>query len=291
MKQLTLLCCLLFSIELLAQLPPEHPLYPNGIADNPVSYPEPELFVDSGVPSQSLSGLNRVYRYVTEPGYMLFPANQELNRHLAVVIFPGGGLRNVWLDKEGTDIALWLSQQGITCMVVKYRTNWRDEDDDWIIDFDDYKGAVYQDARTSMLMMKSLADSLDFDVNKVGMMGFSAGGWLAERVTYKYYEGDYEWNPAFVALIYHGNNIKLIRNADNPEKLPPFFMAIAQNDEKLPMNKVIPYLKMVAKEVPHSELWIYPDGHHGFGLAYDEQQEVSNWKKAFVHWVDQFRQE
>jgi len=289
MKRLLLLFGLLFSMQLLAQLPPERPLYPNGITDNPVIYPEPELFVDSGVPPNSLSGLNRVYSYVSEPSYMIFPANPELNRHIGLVIYPGGGLRNVWLDKEGTDIALWLSQQGISCMVVKYRTNWRDENDDWIINFDDYKGAVYQDGRTSMLTMKALADSLHFDANKVGMMGFSAGGWLAERMIYKYYEGDYEWNPAFAALIYHGNNVRLIKNADNPEKLPPVFMAIAENDEKLPFNKVISYLKIVEQKVPHSELWIYPDGHHGFGLAYDETQEVSNWKKAFVHWVDQFR--
>ncbi|RKD89849.1 alpha/beta hydrolase [Mangrovibacterium diazotrophicum] len=289
MKRLLPLFGLLFTMQLLAQLPTEQLLYPNGITDNPVTYPEAEMFVDSGVPAQSLSGLNRVYRFVTTPSYLIFPAKPELNRHLAVVIFPGGGLRNVWLDKEGTDIALWLSQQGITCMVVKYRTNWRDEDNDWIIDFDDYKGAVYQDACTSMLTLKALADSLNFDADKVGMMGFSAGGWLAERMIYKYYEGAYEWNPAFVALIYHGNNARLIKSADNPEKIPPVFMAIAENDEKLPFDKVISYLETVEQKVPHSELWVYPDGHHGFGLAYDESLEVSNWKKAFVHWVDQFR--
>ena len=171
-------------------------------------------------------------------------------------------------------------------MVVKYRTNRKDVKGKWEIDFGVYKGAVYQDARSSMLIMKELADSLDFDKNKIGMMGFSAGGWLAERIVYKYYNGNYDWNPAFVALIYHGNNIKLIKKVKDKEKLPPFFLAIAQNDNKLPFKKVIPYLKTVSAEVKKSELHIYPDGGHGFGLAYDENSPVSTWKNEFVNWID-----
>lgn len=273
-------------VELFSQFPNENLLYPNGIKDNPVIHPYQETYVDSAVHSKSLTGLNRVYSYVSEPTYMIFPANSEKNKHIGLLIFPGGGLKNIWLDKEGTDIALWLSEQGITCMVVKYRTNRKDSDGDWLVDFGDYKGAIYQDARTSMQIMKEFGDSLNFDKNKIGMMGFSAGGWLTERMVYKYYDGDYEWNPKFVALIYHGNNIKLIKEVKDKEKLPPFFMAVAKNDNKLTFEKVLPYLKMVSTEVKNSELHIYPDGGHGFGLAYDETSAVSEWKIEFVNWLD-----
>lgn len=285
MRTTTLICFIIFTIETFAQLPPEKPLYPNGLKDNPVTHPFEEMYVDSLVHPKSITGLNRVYSYVSEPTYMMFPASKENNKNIGLVIFPGGGLRNVWLDKEGTDIALWLSRQGITCMVVKYRINRRNAEGKWAIDFGDYKGAVYQDARTSMLIMKELADSLVFDKNKIGMMGFSAGGWLAERMVYKYYNGDYDWNPAFVALIYHGSNIKRIKKVKDKRNLPPFFMAIAQNDAKLPVDKVIPYLEMVSAEVEKSELHIYSDGGHGFGLAYDENSTVSVWKNAFVNWI------
>jgi acetyl esterase/lipase len=286
MKILTLFAFILVSAYTFGQLPQEKPLYPNGIKDNPVIHSSKEMFVDSLVHPKSISGLNRVYSYVSEPTYMIFPANSEKNKNIGLVIFPGGGLKNVWLDKEGTDIALWLSQQGITCMVVKYRTNAKDAKDNWVIDFEAYKGAIYQDARTSMQIMKEFADSLKFSKNKIGMMGFSAGGWLTERMVYKYYNGDYEWNPNFVALIYHGNDVKLIKKVKDKEKLPPFFMAIAQNDNKLPLDRVIPYLKMVNAEVRNSELHIYPDGAHGFGLAYDETSAVSQWKIEFVKWLD-----
>lgn len=286
MRLISLLPCIILSIEIVGQIPQEKPLYPNGLKDNPVTNPFKELFVDSLVHPKSLSGLNRVYSYVSEPTYMIFPANKDSNRNIGLVIFPGGGLKNIWLDKEGTDIALWLSRQGITCMVVKYRTNRKNDKGEWAIDYEDYKGAIYQDARTSMQIMKEFADSLHFDKTKVGMMGFSAGGWLAERMAYKYYNGEYEWNPNFVALIYHGNYIKLIKKVKDKEKLPPFFMAIAENDNKLPYENVLPYLEMVSKEVKDSELHIYPDGGHGFGLAYDETSEVSKWKIEFVEWLD-----
>jgi acetyl esterase/lipase len=217
---------------------------------------------------------------------MVFPANIEKNKHIGLLIFPGGGFKNIWLDKEGTDIALWLSEQGITCMVVKYRTNRKDSDGDWLVDVGDYLGAIYQDAKTSMLTMKGFADSLDFDKNRIGMMGFSAGGLLTERIVYKYYNGDYEWSPKFVALIYHGNDVKIIKKVKNKEKLPPFFMAVAKNDNRLTYEKVLPYLKMVSTEVKNSELHIYPDGGHGFGLAYDETSAVFEWKIEFVKWLD-----
>jgi acetyl esterase/lipase len=286
MKIAILLCFLIAAIKTFAQLPPEKPLYPNGLKDNIVTHPFKEMYVDSLVHPKSLTGLNRVYSFVSEPTYMLFPASKENNKKIGLVIFPGGGLRNIWLDKEGTDIAIWLSEQGITCLVVKYRTNRKDAEGKWEIDFGDYKDAVYQDARTSMSIMKEFADSLDFDKNKIGMMGFSTGGWLAEQMVYKYYNGNYDWNPAFIALIYYGSNIKRIKKVKDKDNLPPFFMAIAQNDTKLPVNKVIPYLKMVSTEVKKSELHIYPDGGHGFGLAYDEDSSVSAWKNKFVNWID-----
>jgi acetyl esterase/lipase len=290
MRKISLIALVFISMSVFGQLPQQKPLYPNGIKDNPVTYSVKEQYVDSLVDSKSITGLNRVYSYVSEPTYMLFPANSKNNKHVGLVIFPGGGLKNIWLDKEGTDIARWLSEQGVTCMVVKYRTNAKDAEDNLVIDFDAYKGAIYQDARTSMLILKGLSDNLHIDKNKIGMMGFSAGGWLTERMVYKYYQGDNEWNPNFVALIYHGNNLRQIKNVKDKEKLPPFFMAIAEDDIKLPYKNVAAYLQMISTEVKKSELHIYPEGGHGFGLAYDETKAVSKWKNAFVKWLDRLYQ-
>ena len=268
-----------------AQVSEQLPLFPNGIPNNPVKYDSGERTVDSVVSPLSLSKQNRVISNISEPTYSLYPAATSNNKHIGVVIFPGGGLVNVWLDKEGTDLALWLSSKGISCMVVKYRTNTKDNKGKFNIDFGDYKGAIYQDARTAILKMKDLSDSLGIDKDKIGILGFSAGGWLSERIAFKSLEGEFDWKPAFVGLIYHGDKLKAYKQLKNKQSLPPFFMAVARDDKKLPLTEVIPFLSAIALDVNKSELHIYSKGDHGFGLGYDKGHSVETWKNSFYNWL------
>lgn len=265
------------------------PLFPNGIENNPIKYTQPESYVDSMVSPGSLSGKNRVYSFVSEPGYMLFPANETTNKHIGLVIAPGGGLRNIWLDKEGIDIALWLSNQGITCMVLKYRVNYRDEKGKWAFKHDDYKIVADQDAKQAMLLMRSFADSLNFDSNKVGMIGFSAGGWLAERITIKKIDENEQLIPAympdFFGLIYFVNDYKYLKNKKNLASLPPVFMAVARDDYRLGVLKQLDYLSELILQVEKSELHIYNSGGHGFGTSTDKGISVATWKESFLNWM------
>jgi acetyl esterase/lipase len=285
---------LIFSISLLlnctfllAQTNPETPLYPNGIEKNPISHPNPEKVVDSVINPLSLSHKNRVISNISIPTYQLFPASEANNKHIGVVIFPGGGLVNNWVDKEGTDLAIWLSGQGINCMVVKYRTNRKDEKGEMIIPMDDYKGAISQDARTGILKMKELATSLKIDQDKIGIIGFSAGGWLSAHIAVKSTEAKepINWKPAFVGLIYQGHTLNNFKKIDNVAALPPVFMAVARDDKKMPMKEFIPGLAAIVAEVNKSELHIYSKGDHGFGLAYDKGHSVSQWKDSFYNWL------
>jgi len=288
MKKLTLTIVFLIIVNctfIIGQIHQEMPLYPNGIKDNPVIHPEEEYVVDSSVSIKSVSQSNRVISNISEPTYLLCPASKSCNKRIGVVIFPGGGLVNNWLDKEGTDLAMWLSERGISCMVLKYRTNRKDGKGNYIIPFEDYKGAIYKDARESILKMKELSDSLDIDKDKIGIIGFSAGGWLSERTVFRSTEGIFDWAPAFVGLIYHGDNIKAFKSLKNKAQLPPFFMAVARDDNKLPMKVIIPFLSAIVAEVDKSELHIYSKGSHGFGLAYDNGHSVELWKNSFLNWL------
>ena len=289
MKTTTLFCLLLLTVSFSYGQYKEYPLYPNGLKDNPVKYDEPESYVDSMVAPGSLSGKNRVYSFVSEPSYMLFPANESVNKHIGLVIAPGGGLRNVWLDKEGIDLAMWLSQKGISCMVLKYRVNHRDEKGKWELDRGMYDSEVEKDAKQAMLTMRSLADSLNFEANKVGMIGFSAGGWLVERITVKkmekYHDSKPDWMPNFAGLIYYGNDPKLVKKEDEIKNLPPMFMVIARNDEKIPVGKIMPYLTTILLTVDKSELHVYNSGRHGFGLADNKGNSVALWKDSFYNWM------
>src|SRR4030043_1822877 len=137
------LLVLLNSKSLIGQKAQEINLFPNGIQNNPINHAREETYVDSLVNPKSLSQLNRVYSYISSPTYILYPAFESNNQHIGVVIYPGGGLVNNWLDKEGTDLAIWLSSKGITCMVLKYRTNQKDTNGKFVIPIDDYNAAAY----------------------------------------------------------------------------------------------------------------------------------------------------
>jgi acetyl esterase/lipase len=278
-----LLCC----THLFGQIDCERLLFEKGIVNNPVSHPREETVVDSLVSLNSLSHSNRVISNISIPTYLLYPASASNNKHIGVIIYPGGGLVNNWIDKEGIDLAIWLSAKGINCMVVKYRTNRKDEKGNFIIPFNDYKGAIYLDARASILKMKELSDSLSIDKDKIGIMGFSAGGWLCERTIFRSLEaqGPVDWKPAFVGLIYHGDKLPAFKKVKNKMELPPFFMAVARDDKKLPMKDVIPFLSAIVAQVDKSELHIYSKGNHGFGLAYENGHSVELWKNSFYSWL------
>ncbi|KQB41813.1 putative xylanase [Flavobacterium daejeonense] len=277
---------LLQTTLVLAQIPKEIPLFPNGIKDNPIVHEQKESYVDSLVKSGSLSQKNRVFSNISEPTYMIFPATESNNKHVATIIFPGGGFVTNWVDKEGTDLALWLSQQGITCMVVKYRTNTKDEKGKFKIPMETvYFEALKKDVNASVMAMIELADKLKFDKDKIGVLGFSAGGFISEWLTFTSVSEKMSWKPAFVGLIYAGDKIKYLENIKDKSTLPPFFMAIARDDKKWTLKRALPFLSAVVAEVNHSELHIYSKGDHGFGLAYDEGHSVGLWKNSFYNWI------
>ncbi|MBN1187511.1 MAG: dienelactone hydrolase family protein [Bacteroidales bacterium] len=283
---LTILSIIFTIIKANAQLPEEKPLYPDGLENNPIKHSREESYVDSMVNPSSLSQQNRVYSYISEPAYMLFPAADSNNKNIGVVIFPGGGLVNNWVDKEGTDLALWLSAKGITCMVVKYRTNERNVNKKYTIPKDTYISAARMDAFKSIEIMKDIfRDSLIFDA-KVGILGFSAGGWLTEKVLLESVKGEDYARPDFAALIYHGNSTKVLKKVKKDiHRFPPVFMAMARDDRKLPIGNVISYLTTILIEVEGSELHIYSKGDHGFGLAYDNGHSVELWKESYYRWL------
>ena len=171
-------------------------------------------------------------------------------------------------------------------MVVKYRTNRRKDSHKFEIDMDVYNNALALDARKSMEIMKNLADSLNLDKDKIGVMGFSAGGYVAQLLTYRDYNEGSADIPSFAALIYINDFLENYEKVKEMEKLPPFFLAAASNDYRLNIKETIKYLAKLAVTIPKSELHIYRDGGHGFGLGYNENGSVKDWKNSFMNWVE-----
>jgi len=141
---LFLLIALIFSNPVQSQSGQELPLWPDGIADNPVAYTQEKLRSPDANES-SPSGMNRVFSQVSEPTYVLHKAEKNIANGVAVVICPGGGFRDVWFDREGTDFALWLAEKGITSLVLKYRT-FNPDAKDFSLTREIYNREVYVDA-------------------------------------------------------------------------------------------------------------------------------------------------
>jgi acetyl esterase/lipase len=114
-------CLALQTAAFPAGLPEEKPLWPDPDFKNPIHY-DSETVKQNPAGQRSLSGLNRVFSLVSTPSYTIFRASAETANGVGLVICPGGGYRDVWLDPEGNDFALWLKALGVTSLVLKYRT-------------------------------------------------------------------------------------------------------------------------------------------------------------------------
>lgn len=283
---------LLIHLSSTAQLPQEKPLWPGGIPDNPVKYRQ-EKVRNSDVAASSLSGMNRVFSCVSSPTYIIHNAEKSKNRGVAVVICPGGGFRDVWFDREGNDLGLWLAQRGITSLVLKYRTFNADEQG-FALKRDVYDNEVYADAKQAIYILRSHAGELNIDENKIGIAGFSAGGSLAliaalgihesELPAYAGFKGK-NTRPDFAGLFYPGLNPGLINYAEKNKSLPPFFIINGGQDKVTPADNCIELFKVLRSNQVSAEMHIYARGEHGFDSGVGRGYGIATWRDSFIAWL------
>lgn len=222
----------------------------------------------------------------------------------SVVIFPGGGYEHLSMYKEGGKVAKWLNSLGITAFVLKYRL----PNDKIMID---KSIGPLQDAQEAIRIIRRNAN--EWKINKIGVIGFSAGGHLAATLSTRFNEKIYPTNdtisarPDFSLLIYPVISMKneivhkksktnLLGN--NPSKkniekfsaelsvtdnTPPTFLVHATDDKSvLVENSISYYLSLKKNNVP-VEMHIYEKGGHGFGLGVKDTSEF--WTVACINWL------
>jgi acetyl esterase/lipase len=245
-------------------------------------------------------GLNRTVQNIAIPTLTVYRPVHPAHGGAALVVCPGGGYEKVVIDREGYAIARYFEQQGITVAVLKYRLPGQET-------FAAGLPASQQDALEALRFMRKHAEEWGFAKDRVGIMGFSAGGHLAGS-TAIFGDATDGSCPDFVAMLYpvvvmddpymhRGSREKLIGPAPSPERiaefslerraragLPPFFIAHAKNDKLVPVqNSVLLTDALRTADVP-AELFLLDTGGHGFSLGRDP--DSSSWKDRFIFWLD-----
>ena len=208
----------------------------------------------------------------------------------ACVICPGGGFHILAWDLEGTEVAQWLNSLGVTAAVLKYRVPTSANGPEGRL-----AGPVC-DAQRAIRTVRQRAEEWGLDKDKVGILGFSAGGLTAAKTGLLTQEEAYlkidaidanDPRPAFVILGYpawlvddQGQLLEQYAVADNA---PPAFFVHAQNDPISCLSSVALFNSMKLKGRP-AELHIFADGGHGFGLRPSEMP-VSHWPELAADWL------
>jgi acetyl esterase/lipase len=242
-----------------------------------------------------------------KPTLIIWSPEKEKNCGAAIVVCPGGGYGGLAMDHEGKQIGEWLTSHGITALICDYR----------------HRGKGYghpaplQDVQRAIRTARSRAKDLGFEPNKIGVLGFSAGGHLASTAVTHFDAGDEKaedpiarvsCRPDFGVLCYaviafdqpfthKGSQKNLLGEGAAPElvaslsnekqvskETPPTFLWHTYEDTGVPPeNSIVFYQAMLKHKVP-GELHVYEKGRHGVGLG-KSIPGTGDWSDACIRWL------
>lgn len=272
------------------------PLWP-GEAPSAQSLPGPETQTSrsdpmvAGKPWLAVTNVSRPTLTVYAP--------KEGNTGGAVVVFPGGGFQVLAMDLEGTEVCDWLNGLGVTCVLLKYRVpstpfSWQCG---CYPDLYAESTLALQDAQRAIGLVRFHAKEWGIDPGKVGVLGFSAGGYLVAETSTRFKKRLYapvdaadkeSARPDFAIAIYPG------RLASNDDKLNPLvpvskdtsptFLLQAQDDHTDGVNQSLVYYAALRKAGVRAEMHIYPQGGHAFGLR-PSTSAITRWPRLAEDWL------
>ncbi|WP_461637038.1 alpha/beta hydrolase [Labilibaculum euxinus] len=245
---------------------------------------------------------------IINPYLDVYLAPKEKSNGTAVVICPGGAYVGMAVKHEGSQVAKWLNSLGVTAFVLKYRLP-----DDSIMK--NKAVAPLQDGQRAIRIVRSHAKEWGINPQKIGIMGFSAGGHMASTLSTHYNEKVYESDdltsarPDFSLLIYPvismekgithwGSRVNLLGDNPTPEQVkhfsnelqvnsetPPAFMVHSLDDGAVPVQNSINYALALQKFKIPCELHLYQTGGHGYGMGNSTNTE-STWTEACRKWLE-----
>jgi len=270
------------------------------IANGFAAEPQQELLWPDGAPGAVGA------EAADKPTIAIFPAPKETANGAAVVVCPGGGYGGLAADYEGDDVARWFNEQGVTGIVLRYRLGQRY-----------HHPAPLQDAQRAIRTVRHRAKSLGIDPQRIGILGFSAGGHLTSTAATHFDSGDpnaddpiqrLSCRPDFAIMCYpvismteefthKGSRRNLLGDKPSAELMkhlssekqvtpetPPCFLWHTTGDKAVPAeNSIAFYLACKKQDVP-VEMHIFEKGRHGLGLGQPDHA-ASAWPNLCVAWL------
>jgi acetyl esterase/lipase len=227
---------------------------------------------------------------VSKPTITIYSPPPEKNNGTAVIVCPGGGYHILAMDLEGTEVCEWLNSIGVTGVLLKYRVPKREGQEKHL--------APLQDVQRATGLVRQHAKDWGIDPQRVGVLGFSAGGHLSAALSCNYDSRIYphtdaadelSCRPDFVALIYPGGltqkdaGDKIAPDLNVKTNTPPTFIAITEDDPVRVETALFYMLALKNAKVP-VELHVYPTGSHGYGLR-RTKETVTTWPDRLSDWM------
>lgn len=235
---------------------------------------------------------------VSRPTITVYPP-KEKNTGAAVVVFPGGGYWILAIDLEGTEVCDWLTSKGITCVLLKYRVPGEDLSP---------RSGPYpkspmalEDAQRTMGLLRFHAAEWHIDPNKVGVLGFSAGGHLVAAISTHFKQRLYQavdtadkesCRPDFAVAVYPGhlsmaeNSLALERDIRShiTQQTPPTFLLQNEDDPIDRVEHSLSYYAALKRAGVPVEMHLYAQGGHAFGVR-RTQLPVTAWPQLVETWL------
>lgn len=270
------------------------PIWPGAVPDaQPVPGPE-KMTVSKGLiagrPATAVTN-------VTQPTITVY-APKGKNTGAAAVVLPGGGFEILAIDLEGTEICQWLTTNGITCVLLKYRVPGPPYD--WKCDCRPHNymtpTLALEDTQRTLGLVRHHARQWHIDPHKIGVLGFSAGGFLVAEASTRYGHRLYKpvdaadkesIRPDFAIAIYPGHlamDGKLNPNVPVTRDTPPTFLVQAEDDKVDGVEQALVYYTALAKVGAPAEMHLYAHGGHAFGLR-DAPLPIVAWPALMKTWL------